>query len=278
VVELGLGLYCAWTAWLVGAHGQYGVLPFMLLYTAGFLTVGALTMSHAMPRPRRLLLLLAALAGAAAPWPADALDETGPRALAAEGQSWWTRSPDPANPVACATCHHDPMETRGWAAGFPKVKPLPPPHTRVMTLLQANAEAVARHYRLPDALPAATAITAYLTTLGADLPVSPGISPGQPVFAERIRQLEASVERGAFVFSARCGSCHQPDEIAPAAQTFPRTSRGQAEPLEIFLVSHRPSGRPLDWAGPEMADVVAYLVSRRAGWPVRTEQARKENP
>ncbi|MGH7418635.1 MAG: glycosyltransferase, partial [Candidatus Rokuibacteriota bacterium] len=45
VVELGLGLYCAWTAWLVGAHGQYGVLPFMLLYTAGFLTVGALTMS-----------------------------------------------------------------------------------------------------------------------------------------------------------------------------------------------------------------------------------------
>ena len=80
-------------------------------------------------------------------------------------------------------------DVRGWAAGFPKVKPLPPPHTRVMTLLQANVEAVARHYRRPDALPVATAITAYLTALGADLPVSPGMSPGQPVFPERIRQL-----------------------------------------------------------------------------------------
>ncbi|MGH7418254.1 MAG: c-type cytochrome, partial [Candidatus Rokuibacteriota bacterium] len=269
VVELGLGLYCAWTAWLVSSHGQYGVLPFMLLYTAGFLTVGALTMSHAMPGPRGILLLLAALAGAAAPGPAGAMEETGPRALAALGQGWWTRSPDPANPVACATCHHDETDARGWAAGFPKVKPLPPPHTRVMTLLQANAEAVARHYRLPDALPAATAITAYLTTLGADLPVSPGISSGQPVFAERIRQLEASVERGTAVFGARCDSCHQPARIAPATRMFPRMSRGQAQSLEIFLVSHRPSGRPLDWAGQEVADVVAYLVSRLV---------RKENP
>ncbi|MBI2468305.1 MAG: hypothetical protein HYV62_10910, partial [Candidatus Rokubacteria bacterium] len=65
--------------------------------------------------------------------------------LVAEGERWWRQSPDPGNPVACATCHWDASLTRGWAAGFPKVKPLPPPHTRVMTLLQANAEAVARH-------------------------------------------------------------------------------------------------------------------------------------
>ena len=63
-VELGLGLYCAWTAWVLGAHGHYGVLPFMLLYTAGFLTVGALTVLQAMPglrgavtaRPSRYLI------------------------------------------------------------------------------------------------------------------------------------------------------------------------------------------------------------------------------
>ena len=280
MVELGLGLYCAWTAWLVSAHGQYGVLPFMLLYTAGFLTVGALTMRHAMAGPRKVLLLLGALASAAAPGAVGAMEETGARALAAEGEGWWTRSPDPANPVACATCHHDPTEVRGWAAGFPKVTPLPPPHTRVMTLLQANAEAVGRHYRLPNALAAATAITAYLVALGADLPISPGLSPGQPVFPERIRQLEASVKRGAAVFSARCGSCHQAAAVASAAQMFPRISRGEPQSLETFLMGHRPSGPPLDWAGREMAAVVAYLVSHLAGRPVatRVEQARKENP
>ncbi|MGH2394072.1 MAG: hypothetical protein ACRDGH_11390, partial [Candidatus Limnocylindria bacterium] len=280
VVELGLGLYCAWTAWLVITHGHYGVLPFMLLYTAGFLTVGALTIRHAMAGPRKVLLLLGALASAAAPGAVGALEETGARALAAEGEGWWTRSPDPANPVACATCHHDPTEVRGWAAGFPKVKPLPPPHTRVMTLLQANAEAVGRHYRLPNALPVATAITAYLVALGADLPISPGMSPGQPVFPERIRQLEVSVKRGAAVFGARCGSCHQAAAVASAARMFPRISRGAPQSLEAFLMGHRPSGRPLDWAGREMADVVAYLVSHLAGRPVatRVEQARKENP
>ena len=275
VVELALGLYCAWTAWLVGSHGQYGVLPFMLLYTAGFFTVGALTMLHATPGLRGALLLIA-LAGALAPGAASATEEIRTRSLAIEGERWWTRSPNPTNPVACATCHHGTAEVRGWAAGFPKVKPLPPPHTRVMTLLQANAEAVARHYRLPDALPAATAITAYLTALGADLAVSPGMSPGQPVFPDRIRQLDASVRRGASVFIARCSSCHRSAEVAPAVLTFPRAS----QPLETFLAGHRPSGRPLDWAGQEVADVVAYLVSRIAGRPVggRTEQVRKEIP
>jgi len=72
---------------------------------------------------------------------------SGPGELVAEGARWWSVSPDPGNPVACATCHHDPATVRGWAASFPKLKPLPPPHARVMTLMQANAEAVARHYR-----------------------------------------------------------------------------------------------------------------------------------
>jgi len=182
--------------------------------------------------------------------------------------------------VACATCHHDLTDVRGWVAGFPKVKPLPPPHTRVMTLLQANAEAVARHYRLPDALPAATAITAYLTALGADRPLSPGMSPGQPVFPARMRELDESVRRGASVFVARCGSCHRPAEVAPAVHTFPRVSHARAQSLETFLADHRASGRPLDWAGQEVADVVAHLVAGLAGGPggARTEQARQEGP
>jgi len=280
VVELALGFYCAWTAWLVGSHGLYGVLPFMLLYTAGFLTVGALTMLHAMPGLRRALLLLIVLGGALAPGAAGATEDIRARSLVIEGERWWTRSPDHTNPVACATCHHDVTDVRGWAAGFPKVKPLPPPHTRVMTLLQANAEAVARHYRLPNTLPAATAITAYLTALGADLPVSPGMSPGQAVFPERIRQLDASVGRGASVFAARCDSCHRSAEVAPAVHTFPRMSHDRAESLGTFLAGHRPSEGPFDWAGQEVADVVAYLVSHLAGRPVggRTEQARTETP
>ena len=279
MVELGLGCYCAWTAWLVGSHGLYGVLPFMLLYTAGFLTVGALTMLHAMPGLRGALLLMA-LGGALAPGAATATEEIRARSLVIEGERWWTRSPDPTNPVACATCHHDVMDVRGWAAGFPKVKPLPPPHTRVMTLLQANAEAVARHYRLPNALPAVTAITAYLTALGADLPVSPGMSPGQAVFPERLRLLEASVTRGASLFGARCGDCHRPAEVAPAVRMFPRMNQGQPQSLETFLVGHRSTGRPLDWAGQEVADIAAYLVSHLAGRPVgaRMEHAQKENP
>src|SRR5712691_2613259 len=280
VVELGLGLYCAWTAWLMGSHGHYSVVPFMLLYTAGFLTVGALTMLHAMPGPPGVLLLLVVLGGATVPGAAGATEETGARSLLADGERWWTRSPDPANPVACATCHHDPAEARGWAGGFPKVKPLPPPHTRVMTFLQANAEAVARHYRLPEPLPAATAITAYLEALGADLPLSPGRSPGQPMFPERMRQLAASVTRGTSAFGTRCSVCHQPAEVAPMARMFPRMSRGLPESLETFLVSHRPSNPPLAWAGQETADVVAYLVSHLVGRPVGTptEQGHKENP
>ena len=83
LAELGLGLYCAWTAWVLGEQGHYGVLPFMLLYTAGFLTVGALTVLQAMPGVRgAVLLLLALLGGVAAPRAALAGVETGMQSLA----------------------------------------------------------------------------------------------------------------------------------------------------------------------------------------------------
>jgi hypothetical protein len=56
VVEIILGLYCGWTTWLVWAHGHYGVLPFVALYTIGFLTVGGLTILHASAAGRRLVV------------------------------------------------------------------------------------------------------------------------------------------------------------------------------------------------------------------------------
>jgi hypothetical protein len=43
LVEIGLGLYCAATAASFWQQGHYGALPFLGLYAAGFLTVGALT-------------------------------------------------------------------------------------------------------------------------------------------------------------------------------------------------------------------------------------------
>src|SRR5947209_20205521 len=102
-------------------------------------------------------------------------------ALVAAGERSWTTSPDPRAPVACVTCHHDPDETRGWAASFPKYRPLPPPEGRVMTLLQANAEAVRRHYGLADSERAGLAITACLTRRGAGVAVSRGVGGGQRV-------------------------------------------------------------------------------------------------
>src|SRR2546425_9105938 len=137
--------------------------------------------------------------------------------LVAEGEQRWTRSPDPRNPVACATCHHDPDETRGWAASFPKYRPLPPPEGRVMTLLQANAEAVQRHYGLPDPERTALTITAYLTWRGAGVPVSPGIVAGQPVFDGRLQALAESVGRGARPYARQCRGWHDPRAGAPGA-------------------------------------------------------------
>jgi len=234
---------------------------------------------------RRIPPLLIGFAVACHVWPGptcvrQAAAQTGLQALVMEGERWWTRSPDPGNPVACATCHRDPAKTRGWAASFPKFKPLPPPHSRVMTLLQANTEAVSRHYRLPDPLPAATAITAYLTSLGADVPISPGVSAGQPVFPTRMQQLATSVVRGERLYSRRCGQCHNPATVAPSVTTFPRVVGGRAESLEGFLARHQLVGQPLAWDGAAMADVIAYLMSHLAGRPVglQTKRALQEGP
>lgn len=46
LMEIALGIYCAATTSLFWQHGQYGALPFLALYTSGFLTVGALTLLH----------------------------------------------------------------------------------------------------------------------------------------------------------------------------------------------------------------------------------------
>jgi hypothetical protein len=197
------------------------------------------------------------------------IDEVvGRRSLMAEGACWWTQSPDPQNPVACATCHDDPAAVRSWAASFPKFKPAPPPDARVMTLLQANAEAVVRHYRLADPRPAATVITAYLTQLGAGAPVSPGISVGQPVFAERLQALALSTARGRRLYAARCAACHEPASLAPAVWRFPRHAPGGPQSIESFLETHHSRGRALPWNGPAMADLLAYLVSHAAGRPL----------
>ncbi len=198
-------------------------------------------------------------------------------ALVPEGARWWRSSDNPANPVACATCHHDPAETRGWAASFPKFKPLPPPHARVMTLLQANAEAVERHYGHADPRPAATAITAYLAAQAAGFPRTPGVAAGQPVFPARLRALAKSVARGRGLYARHCAACHTPPAIAPALATFPRTRGGRAESLEGFLEHHARPGEALAWDGPAMADLAAYLTAEPADRrPFPT--AHKESP
>jgi cytochrome c553 len=190
------------------------------------------------------------------------------RALVTEGERWWSQSPDPDRPVACATCHHDPEAIRGWAASFPKVRPMPPPHTRVMTLFQANAEAVARHYGLRDPRPAAAAITAFLTAQGAGRPISPGMTPDQPVFPARMRALAASVERGRKLYEQRCRGCHGYATNAPGAGSFRYAT---SEPVEVFLEGHRPTGDPIPWNSRVMADLLAYLLARHAGEPVTAE-------
>ena len=214
--------------------------------------------------------MLAAALGGAPALATGAGDPATPGAdsLVAAGERWWTGSPDPGNPVACVTCHFDPAATRGWAASFPKVRPLPPPHRRVMTLLQANAEAVALHYRVLDQRPAATAITAYLTFLGRDVPVAPGVAEGQPVFPERIRLLVRSVQRGEALFAARCRSCHDARGAAAAVPGFPRVAGARRESLESFLEGHRTIGLPIAWDTPAMADLVAYLMAQLRGRPV----------
>jgi cellulose synthase/poly-beta-1,6-N-acetylglucosamine synthase-like glycosyltransferase len=45
-LEIGLGLYSAWAIWEMWQQEQYATLPFLVLYAAGFLVVGALTIFH----------------------------------------------------------------------------------------------------------------------------------------------------------------------------------------------------------------------------------------
>src|SRR2546425_4185825 len=188
--------------------------------------------------------------------------------LVDDGEQRWKSSPGPRDPVACATCDHDPARTGGWAASFPKYRPLAPPEGRVMRLLQANAEGVLRHYGLPDPERAALAIPAYLPWRGAGVPVSPGIVAGQPVFDGRLQALVESVGRGEWLYARRCQSCHAPGAVAPAALRFPRAANGRVESLEGFLRRHRPDLPSPGRDGQPTADVIAFLMSRLAGRPV----------
>jgi hypothetical protein len=279
LVEMALGAYCAATAWIVWTDGAYGVLPFLGLYAAGFLTVGWLSVvqsiaigarsggwlrrvlpASAPGRMGRAASIVALIGVCAAPAAADPWAR-----LVAEGERLWTHSPDPMNPVACATCHHDAGEVSRWAASFPMFKPGPPPHARVMTLWQANVEAVALHYRDPAPRHAATAITAYLTALGGGHPITPGIVAGRPVFEARMKALAESVERGARHYATHCARCHTLGAVAAAAGDLPRQIRARAITTEAFLERHGVGGRGVPWDGAAVADVMAFLVRRGAG-------------
>lgn len=204
---------------------------------------------------RTLTSLVVAVATLLLPLSAPSADD----ALVAEGAQWWNTSGDPRNPVGCVTCHHDPLEAQGWALSFPKFRPQLPHHARVMSLLQANAEAVRTHYGHADPLPAATAITAFMARLGAGRPRTPGIAPGQPVFPRRLEALARSVARGRAVWATRCTGCHVESAVATAAADwFPRRRAGRAQSVEAFLEHHAGLG----WDSRETADLLAYLASR----------------
>jgi mono/diheme cytochrome c family protein len=199
---------------------------------------------------------------------ASALPATSLADLLAEGERYWTTSPVRGDPVACATCHHDPDETRRWAASFPKYRALRPPDGRVMTLLQANAEAVRRHYELRDPERAAVAITAYLTSRGADVPVTPGMVEAEPVFEPRRQALAASVARGERLYARRCGGCHAAATVASGLTRFPRVVDGQAQSLERFVARHGLGLPRSGWNSAPIADVIAFLMSHLVGHPV----------
>jgi len=296
-VEIAAGAACAVAGGLLWRDGLVAPLPFLALYALGFLTVGGLTIVQSMGvrrrpegaprsawlaarRGRRVAAGLAAgvavaggllcagrAAGGSGGAPAAHVGRTADpwEALVAEGERLWSRSPDPANPVACATCHHDPVAVSAWAASFPKVRPLPPPEARVMTLLQASAEAVGRHYRDPRPRDAAAAVAAYLAAVGAGRCVTPGRAEGQPVLEHRMAALAASVARGERRHARRCARCHDADAAAAAIADLPRLVRSGAAAAEIFLETHHPASPRLRWDGAEVADLLAYLAGRRTG-------------
>jgi mono/diheme cytochrome c family protein len=134
-----------------------------------------------------------------------------------------------------------------------------------MTLHQANAEAVRRHYRVADPRAMATAITAYLTVHGGDVPLSPGIAAGQPAFPARLQALAESVARGRRLYASGCAGCHEAGAIGAVTAGFPRVHERGAESLEDFLDRHATPRGWLPWDSPRMADLVSYLVAERAG-------------
>jgi hypothetical protein len=46
LLEIGLGSYTAWATWQTWEDSQYAILPFLILYAAGFLVVGVLSILH----------------------------------------------------------------------------------------------------------------------------------------------------------------------------------------------------------------------------------------
>jgi mono/diheme cytochrome c family protein len=277
LVEMAVGAYCAIMAWAFWRDHAYGIAPFVSIYAAGFLAVGWLTIVHSAAvgassdRWWDRILSVAASRGTTmcvvatvAVWAGSAAADPWIR-LVEHGERLWITSPDPTNPVACATCHHDADEVSRWAPSFPKFKPGPPLDARVMTLWQANVDAVARHYRHTAPPETATAITAYLTSRGAGRPITPGIIPGHPVFESRMRRLAESVARGAQLFASHCALCHTLDAVAAAAGDLERQLRVHDVPLETFLARHETRKGRRGWDAAAVADVMAYLVDRRAG-------------
>ena len=189
------------------------------------------------------------------------------RALIEEGEALWRQPPVAENTIPCATCHFDPAKWRGWAASFPKVKPMPPPFTRVMTLQQAVGESVATHYRIPAGSriqQVSRAITAYLTWVGEGRLLTPGVVAGQPVFPDRMAALRESVARGEKHVERSCARCHaDPGRFAEAAVTFPRAPRAGASvmTLEEYVEGHRGPA----WDTPAAADIAAFVVTRARG-------------
>jgi mono/diheme cytochrome c family protein len=198
------------------------------------------------------------------------------RALILEGEGLWQRPPVQENTVACAVCHFDAAKIRGWAASFPKVKPMPPPFTRVMTLQQAVGEAATKHYRIPPGdqnRRVAAAIAAYLSWVGEGLPLTPGTAWDQPRFPDRLSALEASIGRGRDRVRGACTGCHRDaTALAGAAPGFPRVAGGgeAVVTMEEFLERHA----GLAWHGAEAAEVVAYLAAQAGGRPLRPGGSR----
>jgi cytochrome c len=199
------------------------------------------------------------------------------RALIEEGEAFWRQPPLADNAIPCATCHFDGAEFEGWAASFPKVKPMPTPFTRVMTLQQAVGESVATHYRIPPGSrnqQVSRAITAYLTWIGEGRPLTPGVAARQPIFPDRMAALQESIARGETRVRRSCARCHaDPARFGEVAATFPRVPRAGAAvmTLEEYLQGHTGPA----WDSPEAADIAAFVAARARGRTLQPGGASK---